>query len=60
MVGDTTFDIEMARRAGVGAVGVRWGYHPLDDLRRAGAHALIDSYGELPAAIDAVLEEIGT
>ena len=27
MVGDTTYDIEMARSAGVGAIGVGWGYH---------------------------------
>ena len=38
MVGDTTFDIEMARKAGVGALGVAWGYHAPEQLRQAGAH----------------------
>jgi phosphoglycolate phosphatase-like HAD superfamily hydrolase len=33
MVGDTTFDMEMARAAGVTATGV--GYHPRERLRRA-------------------------
>ncbi|MFA5899685.1 MAG: HAD-IA family hydrolase [Hyphomicrobium sp.] len=46
MVGDTTFDMEMALAAGTGAIGVGWGYHSIEDLRRAGAHAVIaNSYG---------------
>ncbi len=47
MVGDTTFDIEMARNAGVAGVGVGWGYHPGEALREAGAHALVDDFDEL-------------
>ena len=31
MVGDTTFDLAMARAAGVGAIGVTWGVH--DEVR---------------------------
>jgi phosphoglycolate phosphatase len=57
MVGDTTFDVDMALRAHVRAIGVAWGYHPAADLRRQGAHAMIDSYDELPGAIDRVLGE---
>lgn len=52
MVGDTTYDIEMARAAGVGAVAVSWGYHPAASLAGAGAHVIIDRYAELPPAID--------
>jgi phosphoglycolate phosphatase len=37
MIGDTAYDIEMARDAGVRAIGVDWGYHTPDDLRAAGA-----------------------
>jgi len=37
MIGDTTYDIEMARRAGVAPIGVTWGYHPVVSLRDAGA-----------------------
>ena len=38
MIGDTTYDMEMARTAGVGALGVAWGYHPVEALVAAGAH----------------------
>ena len=32
MIGDTTFDLEMAQRAGVRAIGVSWGHHSIDRL----------------------------
>ncbi len=38
MIGDTTFDMDMARAAEVAALGVSWGYHPTSELHRAGAH----------------------
>jgi phosphoglycolate phosphatase len=47
MIGDTTFDMEMARSAGTLAIGVSWGYHDSMDLRDAGAHAVIDHPSEL-------------
>jgi phosphoglycolate phosphatase len=56
MVGDTTFDMELARAAGCRAIGVSWGYHPAEDLLAAGAGALIHDYSELDAAIERVLE----
>jgi phosphoglycolate phosphatase len=37
MVGDTQYDIAMAKAANVRAVGVAWGYHPADELIEAGA-----------------------
>ena len=37
MIGDTRFDIAMAKAAGMMAVGVAWGYHSADELRAAGA-----------------------
>lgn len=43
MIGDTTYDMEMARGAGVGALGVAWGYHPVDALLAAGAHDITDA-----------------
>jgi phosphoglycolate phosphatase len=52
MIGDTSFDMEMARSAGVGAVGVAWGYHTADRLRAAGAHVVVADAGELVAAVD--------
>jgi phosphoglycolate phosphatase len=56
MVGDTTYDMELARAAGCRAIGVTWGYHPAEDLLTAGAGALIHDYSELDAAIARVLE----
>ena len=38
MIGDTSYDMAMARAAGILAVGVAWGYHDSAVLRRAGAH----------------------
>ncbi|WP_170005513.1 HAD-IA family hydrolase [Pseudopontixanthobacter vadosimaris] len=42
MIGDTTFDMEMAANAGVRAIGVAWGYHEAAELREAGAIAVAD------------------
>jgi phosphoglycolate phosphatase len=51
MIGDTTFDMVMAQRAGVRGLGVEWGYHDPAELVAAGAHATIASFAELPAAL---------
>ena len=47
VVGDTSYDIEMARAAGVHALGVSWGYQDPAVLRAAGAHAVIDHFSQL-------------
>ena len=49
MVGDTDFDIDMGRAAGVRTVGVQWGYHPVERLARA--DLLIDRFAALDAAL---------
>jgi phosphoglycolate phosphatase len=54
MVGDTVYDVEMARAAGVAAIGVAWGYHPAEALREAGAAAVLSHFDELDAALDAL------
>ena len=51
MIGDTTFDIEMAQAAGVRAVGVSWGYHGADELLAAGAVAVAQNVNELERLI---------
>jgi phosphoglycolate phosphatase len=33
MIGDTTYDLEMAHSAGVRAIGVSWGHHSVERLR---------------------------
>jgi phosphoglycolate phosphatase len=47
MVGDTTFDMEMARAAGARALGVAWGYHPPELLEAAGAELILDDFDQL-------------
>lgn len=47
MVGDTTYDMEMAVRAKVRAVGVSWGYHAPAALAAAGAGRIIDDFADL-------------
>ncbi len=37
MIGDTSYDMAMARAAGVTAIGVAWGYHEAEELVAAGA-----------------------
>jgi phosphoglycolate phosphatase len=56
MVGDTTYDMELARAAGCRTVAVSWGYHDPKALLAAGAGTLIHDYSELDEAIDRVLE----
>lgn len=51
MIGDTVFDIEMARAARTAAVGVSWGYHEPAELSVAGAHRVIDTFCELEAVL---------
>jgi phosphoglycolate phosphatase len=52
MVGDTTFDMEMARAVGMGAIGVSWGYHPADRLI---ADEIIDDFASLSGALARIL-----
>ncbi len=54
MIGDTTYDIQMALNAKTHAVGVSWGYHEADDLTAAGAHRVIDSFDDLAPALSAL------
>lgn len=47
MLGDTSFDMAMARAAGVRPIGVSWGYHPVAALREAGAGIVLDRAADL-------------
>ncbi len=53
MVGDTTHDLQMARNAGVAALAVSFGAHPLQALRTESPLACV----ETPAALSAWLRE---
>jgi HAD superfamily hydrolase (TIGR01509 family) len=52
MIGDTTWDVEAAKRAGVPAVTVRTGGFSEAELRDAGAVDVFDSIEELRGALD--------
>ena len=47
MIGDTSFDMEMAVAAGVRAIGVSWGYHEPQELFNTGASAVAETAQQL-------------
>lgn len=55
MVGDTVYDIGMARAAGTHALGVSWGNHPVEDLKAEGAHMVIDRLDQVLQASESLL-----
>ncbi len=52
MIGDTSYDMAMARSAMVGAIGVSWGYHPVEFIQASGAHHVVNHYNELEDAVE--------
>ncbi|HSG54819.1 MAG TPA: HAD-IA family hydrolase [Paracoccaceae bacterium] len=50
MIGDTSFDMEMAQAAGIAGIGVSWGYHPPAALTLA--RTVIGDFRDLPACLD--------
>lgn len=54
MVGDTSFDMEMAHAAGIRSIGVSWGYHPVSELGQA--DVIVETASEVVEAISAMLE----
>ncbi len=56
MVGDSSYDMEMAVAARSLALGVSWGYQSVATLNKTGANAIVEHPHELPSAIDAIFE----
>ena len=56
MIGDTSYDMDMARAAGVAGLGVSWGYHDKTKLIAAGARRIVDRFDEVPRAVDELLK----
>jgi phosphoglycolate phosphatase len=54
MIGDTSFDMMMAKAAGCTAIGVAWGYHNRQALLDGGADMIADH----PSALVAILETL--
>ena len=53
MIGDTSFDMAMARAAHAHALGVSWGFHTAEEIADGGAHAIHHDFDALNAALDA-------
>lgn len=48
MIGDTTFDLVMARNAKVASIGVSYGVHPISNLLAENPLAILDRITDLP------------
>jgi phosphoglycolate phosphatase len=55
MIGDTSFDMLMARSIGVTAIGVGWGYHGAGELLASGASQVVETAADLAAALEEAL-----
>ena len=51
VIGDSIYDMEMAKAAGAHALGVSWGYGAIEDLKRAGADRIADATTDIPLLI---------
>ena len=58
MVGDTTYDMMMARSAGTLAVAVTWGYHGQAELEASGAHAVVEEFVGIASAIGRLIDAL--
>jgi len=54
MIGDTSYDMAMAKAAGVTAIGVAWGYHEPEELSAAGADFIAEHPRDIAAFVKAL------
>ena len=59
MVGDASFDVEMALAAGVTPVAVSWGFQPAERLASLGARHVLGGAAELPGVLDGLIAQRG-
>ena len=55
MLGDTSFDMEMAKAAGITGIGVSWGYHP--PARLTAARHLVESFDAVTPLLNSIWKE---
>lgn len=58
VIGDTSYDMEMAKAAGAFAIAVGWGYHAPGALLAAGADLMVERFADLPAAIETLFARV--
>jgi phosphoglycolate phosphatase len=56
MIGDSSYDMAMARAAGVLPIAVTWGFQPVEALKQAGAGPVVNSYAELEPVLESFFE----
>lgn len=54
MIGDTSYDMAMAKAAGVTAIGVAWGYHSAAELEAAGADYIAQTPADIAGFVKAL------
>jgi phosphoglycolate phosphatase len=54
MIGDTSYDMAMAKAAGVTGIGILWGYHGREELLAAGADYLAETPAEVAGLVRAI------
>lgn len=59
MIGDTSFDMAMARAAGCYAQGVSWGFHTPDEVHAGGAHHVAEDFAALTRELQSFSAQIG-
>lgn len=60
MVGDTSFDLEMAARAGSASVGVSYGVHQVEELLKHNPKRIVDDIQELIGWLDSLKQPVGS
>ncbi|NQW10246.1 MAG: HAD-IA family hydrolase [Alphaproteobacteria bacterium] len=58
MIGDSVFDMQMARSAGLTAVAVTWGYNPPNVLLDAGAQHVVDGVAGIAPLLERLAAEM--
>jgi phosphoglycolate phosphatase len=58
MIGDTTYDMDLAHNAGIHAVGVGWGYHSATQVNSRKPRYFSNNFNELNAVFDVFCQGI--
>ncbi|MDP3526036.1 MAG: HAD-IA family hydrolase [Hoeflea sp.] len=60
VIGDAVYDMQMAVSAGASAIGVSWGYGPVDALKAAGASRVVNHADEIAALFGSAGHPLGS
>ena len=58
VIGDTSWDMGMAKAAGVAAIGALWGYHDRAELKDGGADVLAEMPGDVLARVRQLFADV--